>query len=79
VAGGSPAVSNRGGASNSPTAAYGEISVRTEGRGRGCMLGEVPGHGAELLHGFGEAMVRQSGESTTAWHTAPAQRVRRWC
>ena len=43
------------------------------------MLGEVPGHGAELLRGFGEAMVRQSGESKVVRHTALAQKVRWWC
>ena len=41
-------------------AAHAEEAVAGVGDG-GCGLGEVPGHGPELLHGSGDTEVRQGG------------------
>jgi len=45
-----------------PAAAdLGKNPARTGGRGSDCVLGEVPGHGPELLHGSGDTELRLSG------------------
>ena len=43
----------------------------------GCRLGEVTGHGPELLHDSGDTEVRQGGWSSVARGSDLAQRIRR--
>ena len=57
-------------------AAHAEEVVAGVGVG-GCGLGEVPGHGPELLNGAGDTEVWQGGWSTVARSSAPAQKIRR--